>query len=110
MRIDLDDEQWSQVEGGLITGPDARRYSRRTTRAKRAQADALIQEGASLVLYYWGGEQLTWFDGADAQEQWTAVRPHVTSGQPRLRGDIEWTAGRWEDHEGHPLLVLTGHC
>ena len=35
VRVDLDDEQWRQVDQGLITGPDARRYSRRTTRAKR---------------------------------------------------------------------------
>ena len=110
VRVDLDDEQWRQVQRGLITGPDARRYSRRTTRAKRTHADALTQDGAPLVLYYWGGEQLTWFDGADAQREWTAVRPRVTSEEPRPRGDVEWTAGRWEDAEGRPLLLLTGHC
>jgi len=110
VRLDLDDEQWRRVDQGVLTGPDDRRYSRRTTRAKRKQADALIQEGAPLVLYYWGGEQLTWFDGADAQREWAAVRPHVTSAEPRPRGDVVWTAGRWEDAEGSPLLLLTGQC
>ncbi|SOD92940.1 hypothetical protein SAMN06272739_0085 [Blastococcus haudaquaticus] len=69
-----------------------------------------MTEGAPLVLFYWGGSQLDWFDGVDAQEQWQTVRPHVITEQPRRKGQIEWTAGRWEDEEGRPLLLLTGHC
>ena len=110
MRTNLSDEQWREVERGWLLGPDARRYSRRTTRAKRKDADLLVQAGAPLVLFYWGGDQLDWFDGVEAQEQWQAVRSHVTTEEPRRKGDIEWTAGRWEDEEGRPLLLLTGHC
>jgi hypothetical protein len=110
VRLDLDDKQWNEIGQGQLIGPDTRRYSRRTTRTKRREADGLIADGAPLVLYYWAGDQLAWFDGADAQEQWQAVRPDVTSEEPRRRGDIEWTAGRWEDEDGRPLLLLTGHC
>jgi hypothetical protein len=110
VRLDLDDKQWNEIGQGQLIGPDTRRYSRRTTRTKRREADGLIADGAPLVLHYWAGDQLAWFDGADAQEQWQAIRPDVTSEEPRRRGDIEWTAGRWEDEDGRPLLLLTGHC
>lgn len=106
----MGDEQWHEVGQGRLLGPDARRYSRRTTRTRRKEAQQLLADGAPLVLFYWAGGQLEWFDGVDAQEQWTSVRAHVVSTTPRLEGDIEWTAGRWEDEDGRPLLVLTGHC
>jgi len=110
VRVDLGAEQQRQVEHGQLLGPDARRYSRRTTRTKRKDADVLVAEGAPLVLFSWAGDQLAWFDGSEAREQWRAVRPHVTSDEPRRRGDLEWTVGRWDDDEGRPLLLLTGHC
>jgi hypothetical protein len=110
VRHDLDEKNWHEVEQGRLIGPDGRGYTRRTTRAKRKQGDALLADGAPLVLFYWAGDQLQWFDGRDAQEQWQAVRPHVTSEEPRRKGDVEWTAGRWEDEDGRPLLLLTGHC
>ncbi len=49
MRTDLSDEHWNEVEQGWLLGPDARRYSRRTTRTKRKDADRLIREGATLI-------------------------------------------------------------
>ena len=67
-------------------------------------------EGAPLVLFYWAGEQLDWFDGVEAREQWRDVRPRVVSTDPRPKGDTEWTAGRWEGEGGRSLLFLTGHC
>lgn len=110
MRLNLSDEHWHEVEQGRLLGPDARRYARRTTRTKRKEADGLVAEGAPIVLFYWAGDQLDWFDGPDAEDQWQAIRPHVISAEPRRKGDIEWTAGRWEDDDGRPLLLLTGHC
>jgi hypothetical protein len=110
VRGDLSDTQWREVDQGRLVGPDARRYFRRTTRTKREEADRLVVDGAPLVLFYWAGDQLDWFDGVDAQEQWQATRPHVITEEPRCKGDTEWTAGRWEDEEGRPLLLLTGHC
>lgn len=53
---------------------------------------------------------MEWFDGADAETQWQAVRSAVTAQEPRRRGDLEWTAGRWEDDDARPLVMLTGHC
>ena len=110
MRADLHDKQWDQVHEGWLMGPDERRYSRRTTRTKRKDAERLVEEGAPLVLFYWAGQQLDWFDGAEAREQWQDVRSQVVSTEPRPKGDIEWTVGRWEDEDGRPLLFLTGHC
>ena len=110
VRVELGDEQWHEVGLGRLLGPDERRYSRRTARTKRKDAERLLTDGAPLVLFHWAGGRLEWFDGVDAQEQWTSVRADVVSTEPRRRGDIEWTAGRWEDEEGQPLLVLTGHC
>jgi hypothetical protein len=110
MRADLSERQWLEPEQGQLIGPDQRRFTRRTTRAKRREVDELIADGAPLILYYWGGGQLEWFDGADAETQWQAVRSAVTAQEPRRRGDLEWTAGRWEDDDGRPLVMLTGHC
>ncbi|SDY68682.1 hypothetical protein SAMN05661080_04287 [Modestobacter sp. DSM 44400] len=110
MRVQLSDQRWDEVLGGQLTAPDSRRFSRRTTRTKRREGDDPIAAGAPLVLYYWAGGQLEWFDAADAAQQWRAVRVHVTSQEPRPTGDVEWTVGRWEDERGQPLLLLTGHC
>jgi hypothetical protein len=110
MRADLSERQLLEPEQGQLIGPDQRRFTRRTTRAKRREVDELIADGAPLILYYWGGGQLEWFDGADAETQWQAVRSAVTAQEPRRRGDLEWTAGRWEDDDARPLVMLTGHC
>src|SRR3954462_14707853 len=100
MRADLRGRQLLEPEQGQFIGPDQRRFTRRTTRAKRREVDELIADGAPLILYYCGGGQLEWFDGADAETQWQAVRSAVTAQEPRRRGDLEWTAGRWEDDDG----------
>jgi hypothetical protein len=110
MRVDLRDKHWDEVVGGWLHGPDGRRYVQRTSRTKRKDADELLTAGTPLVLFYWAGQQLDWFDGAEAQEQWQAVRKQMVSTAPQPRGDIVWTAGRWEDEDGRPLLLLTGHC
>jgi hypothetical protein len=54
MRADLSERQWLEPEQGQLTGPDQRRFTRRTTRAKRREVDELIADGAPLILYYWG--------------------------------------------------------
>jgi hypothetical protein len=110
MRVELSEENFHEAERGVLVAPDGRRYTRRTTRTKRKDADQLVADGFPLVLYYWAGGQLEWFDGADAQLQWKAVRTHVIAGPPRAKGPIEWTAGRWEAEDGSPALILTGHC
>ena len=110
MRADLHDKQWDQVHEGWLLGPDERRYARRTTRTRRKDAELLVAEGAPLVLFYWAGQRLDWFDGAEAREQWQDVRSQVVGTEPRPMGDTKWTAGLWEDEDGRPLLFLTGHC
>lgn len=109
MRLDLAD-QWDGVASGELTGPDGQRYRRRTTKAKRREGDQLIQAGTPLALYYWAGGQLEWFDGDEATARWQKVRRAVTSQEPRPKGDVDWTAGRWEDSDSHPIFLLTGHC
>ncbi|SFU01012.1 hypothetical protein SAMN05660657_04689 [Geodermatophilus amargosae] len=110
VRTELSDGHWRGVQQGWLVGPDGRRYVRRTTRTRRKEGDRLVVDGAPLVLVYWAGNQLDRLDGIDAHEQWQTTRPRVTTEEPRRKGDIEWTAGRWEDDEGRPLLLLTGHC
>ena len=110
VRVDLSQGQWDAVESGELTGPDSRRYQRRTTRAERRDGHALIARGAPLVLYSWSSGQLDWFDGPDASAQWRAVRARVVSAEPRRGRDLQWTAGRWEDPDGSPILLLPGHC
>lgn len=112
VRHSLSDEGRAEVEQGSLTGPDGRRYFRRTTRAKRKEADQLVAGHAPVVLYYWAGGVLEWCDDVDAVGEWQTIRPQVLGGSamPRGGGEIQWTAGRWEDEEGRPLLFLTGHC
>lgn len=110
MRRDLSEQHVHEPEQGWLVAPDGRRYFRRSTKTKRREADELIAEGAPLVLYYWAGDQLDWCDGDDARDEWRVVRPSVVTGEPSRKGDIEWTAGRWEDEEGRLLVLLTAHC
>jgi hypothetical protein len=108
--LTLSAEHFHEAGQGWLVGPDGHRYSRRTTRTKRKEADRLVAEGAPLVLYYWAGDQLDWFDGEDARDEWQGVPSHVITEEPHRKGDIEWTVGRWEDEDGRLVLVLTGHC
>ena len=110
MRIDLADLQWDEVNNGELTGPDAVRYHRRTTRTRRRDCDELIKVGTPLVLFYWAGGELAWLDGEDAVNGWKTARAKVTARPARPTKDFEWTAGLWEDLDGHQILVLTGHC
>lgn len=114
MIVDLTVAQWDSVELGQLTSPDGTTYARRSTRLRRKAAAELLAEGAPLVLYYFGGRQLDWIDGADAQRQWQVLRPAVTTDRvaspPARRGGVTWTAGRWESADGATLVVLTGSC
>ena len=110
MRCDLSADHFHEAGQGWLVAPNGYRYFRCTTRTQRKEAARLVADGVPLVLYYWAGEQLDWRDGADARDEWQVVRPHVITGEPRRKGDIEWTVGRWEDEDGRLVLVLTGHC
>jgi len=110
MRLDLSGKHFHEAGQGWLVGRDGWRYFRRSTKTRRRDADELIAEGVPLVVYYWASDQLDWCDGEDARDEWRTVRPHVITGKPSRRGDIEWTAGRWEDGDGRLLLLLTGHC
>jgi hypothetical protein len=109
MRVDLAASQFTAVERGQLTAPDGVVFVRRGTRAKRRVCDEAIAQGSPLVLYYWAGEQLDWFDGDDARDEWTSIRGRVTS-EPRLRGELEWTAGLWHANDDRAVVVLTGDC
>lgn len=110
MPVDLSDAQWGEVTQGRITSPQGVTFTRRSTRIKRRHADELIAGGTPLVLYYYGGGQLTWFDGPEAQEQWGAVRPKLTATDPRPKRGLQWTGGVWLADDRRQLLVLTGRC
>lgn len=109
---DLADRQWDAITRGQITSPTATRYTRRSTRTRRRDVDTLIQTGAPLILYYFAGGQLDWYDGHDATEAWRRVRRDVTTDAPKPRPDgrVVWTAGTWQSDHGDTAVVLTGHC
>ncbi len=99
VHADLAPTQWATVTEERIAAPDGVTWLRRSTRSKRTSCDKIISGGAPLVVYYFAGGQLDWFDGKQAADQWSRVRPHVTL-TPRLRGDLEWTAGIWANLVG----------
>lgn len=103
-------EQWEAVAAGELTGPDGRTYLRRTTKASRRTGDGLIAAGSPLVLHWWGGGQLDWFDGQDAAQRWQQVRGALTTQQPQVGKEVVWTGGAWTDGDGDTVLLLTGHC
>jgi hypothetical protein len=109
MRVDLSETQWGAVEQGHLTSPAGITFLRCGTRAKRRVCDDAISYGAPLVLFYWAGGQLEWLEGQDALDGWKSVRAAVT-GEPRARGDLEWTAGLWQAEAEQTAVVLTGHC
>lgn len=109
MRVGLAIEQWEAVSSGALEGPDGRRYQRRSTRMRRRQVDDLVAAGVPLVLYWYGGQQVDWFDGADAVAAWEAARPRLTATAPRPDGDVVWTAGEWVS-EDESVILLTGRC
>ena len=110
MRASLADQQWDAVGSGQLITPAGRRFTRGSSRIKRRDADALIAAGVPLVLYWYGGRQLDYFDGSDAVQQWRAVRPVVTTQAPQLGGGVVWSGGGWVSGEDQGVLVLTGRC
>ena len=108
--MSLADEQFAAVAEGQLVSPTGVRFVRRSSRIKRRDADAIIAAGAPLVFYFFGGVQLDYCDGAEAVQQWDAVRGSLVSQEPRPRGDVVWTGGRWVSDDGDELLLLTGHC
>jgi hypothetical protein len=112
MVSELPDDQWGNVSDGHLTGPDGRTYRRRGTRSSRKVAQSLIEAGAPLVCYWFGGSQLDWHDGSDAGATWTRLRRDVTTkdAESRRHGRPQWHAGRWEADDGSVVLVLTGTC
>ncbi|WP_380156182.1 hypothetical protein [Kineococcus sp. R86509] len=110
MRTSLVDQQWDAVESGQVMSPSGVPFTRRSSRIKRRDADVLIAAGAPLVLYWYGGQQLDYFDGSDAVDRWQSVRYALTSQEPRLGGDVVWTGGCWVSDGDQELLLLIGHC
>ena len=70
----------------------------------------MIAAGAPLVLYWYGGQQLDYFDGSDAPGRWQAVRHALTNQAPQLGGDVVWTGGRWVGDDEEDMLLLTNQC
>ncbi|WP_432492834.1 hypothetical protein [Kineococcus gypseus] len=110
MRASLAEQQWDAVGDGQVSSPAGVRFQRRSSRLKRAAADALIAGGAPLVLYWYGGRQLDYFDGPDAVQQWQGARRAFTNQEPQPRGDVVWTGGRWVSDDEQEMLLLTGQC
>lgn len=113
MRQDLSTDQWNAVEEGVLTAPDGRSYRRRTTRAKRREATALVEGGCPVVVYWPGGlperTDVVWHDGEDARLAFSQLRTALTSDLPDPRKGAAATAGRWETSDGDTLLVVTWH-
>ena len=109
MRVDLAGQQLSAIERGQFTAPDGTVIGRRGTKAKRRVCDEAIAHGSPLVLYYWAGDRLDWLNGDDARHEWASIRGQVTA-EPRLRGELEWTAGLWVAADDRSAVILTGHC
>ncbi len=113
MRPDLSAEQWDAVEHGVLTAPDGRSFTRRTTRAKHKDATALVEDGCPVVVYWPGGlperTEVLWNDGEDAHLAFAEARSALTSDTPDPRKGSVATVGRWETEDGDALLVVTWH-
>ncbi len=110
MRTSLAPAQWDSVAEGVLRGPAGATFTRRSSRIKRREADALIAAGTPLVLYDYGGGRLDWCDGDDARGAWDEVRGALVSDTPRPRGTMLWTGGVWATPANDVVLILTGHC
>ena len=103
-------EQWEAVAERHLVSPAGVGFARRSSRIKRREADAMIAAGTPLVLYCFGAGRLDYCDGVEAVQQWAAVRGSLVSQEPRPRGRVVWTGGRWLSAAEDELLLLTGHC
>src|SRR4051812_5200562 len=107
MRHDLSADQWGAVESGVLTAPDGRSFTRRSTRMKRKEAAALVEEGSPLVVYWPGGlpekTKVLWHDGEDAAPAFSEVRSSLPRETPDPRKGTVATAGSWESDAGDTL-------
>lgn len=111
MRQNLGTEQWLTLQSGRLTSPAGEIFTRRTTKMRRRDAATLIEAGAPLVTYWYGGAELVWHDSYDALSRWAEIGSVVTTDKPKRRSrDAALTAGRWEDGDGHPLILVVGAC
>ena len=110
MHVDLRDlnaDVWDRVQG-----PDGVAYFQQSSRLKRSQVDELIAAGPPLVVSWFGGGELDWFDERDALAAWHKRRrlftAHPTASTSK---HMQWTGGvfRTQDLE-RSIIVLTGHC
>jgi hypothetical protein len=110
MQADLSQSQWDFASHGTLVAPDGTAYTRRGSRMKRRKVDEAIEQGAPVVVHWYGGGQLDWFDDDEARQQWQKCRPAFTAEEPKLGGDVVWTGGLWLSDNESPLVVLEGHC
>ena len=110
VQISLVQEQWDALAQGQLVSPAGVRFVRRSSRIKRRDADAMMAAGAPLVLYSYGRTQLDYCDGAEAVQQWNAVRGSLVRQEPQPPGEVVWTGGRWVSEDQDELLLLTARC
>ena len=97
----------------MVSGPDGRGYSRKSTRTSRRTGDAMVSAGVPLILDLYRHGRFEWFDGEDARNEWASVRPYVISTEPtskQLAKHEMWNAGIWTTADDRQVLYLTGHC
>ncbi len=103
----------ASIEEGEVVSPAGECFRRKSTRLSRRACDELLQNGAAVLLYWYGGGLCRWYEGEAAQAAWRelstalSVAPSKSAGKKR---DLQWTAGEWTSGDGSSLLLLTGHC
>ena len=108
MRLVLSDGEFDALGSGQLASPDGRTYTRRSTRMKRRDVDAVVAAGSPVVTWFPGGA-LVWHDADDAPRAWAQERPLLTAEAPDPAKRESVTAGRWETADGHPAVVLVRH-
>lgn len=92
---------------GSIVSSDGRRYSRSPERVKRANGQAAVDAGASIVTNVYP-DGLYLFEGETARRAWHAILPRLVAGKPQRVRDLQWVGHVWTADDGSTLLYLDG--